>query len=97
MYGLFGRLLHPTVGLALFVAWAYADRWERRGLHERARNMRAAVVLAAIYPMFWALREVYRSLGGEALAYASLGCAVMVLFLLACSWVGKRTGGRGVC
>ncbi len=97
MHGLFGRLLHPTIGLALFVAWGLAERWDRRGLHERARNMRAAVVLAAIYPMFWGLREVYRSLGGEALAYATVGCAILVSFLLLCSWVGRRLGGRGVC
>ncbi len=89
MNAFFGRLLYPTVGAALFVAWGFARKWEERGLHRRAKYTRAAVVVVAIYPLVWALREVYRSLGMEATLYVVGGSAVAVVLLLAASALGR--------
>jgi hypothetical protein len=83
------RLLWPTVGLALFAAWRFADRWEARGLPKRARIMRAAVVLVSAYPLFWAFREVYRSLGTNATLLTAGGAVIAVSLSLASIAIGK--------
>ena len=82
-------VLYPTVGLALYVAWRYADMCKRRGLHAPARVTKAAVVLVAVFPLLWALREIYRSLGLQATLLWVGGAVVAVAVMYAALRIGK--------
>lgn len=77
-------LLYPTVGLALFVAWGFASKWEQRGHPHRAFLMRTAVVLVACWPLVWSLNRIYVDLGTDGLWKAcGFACAAICLYLLA--------------
>lgn len=77
-------LLYPTVGLALFTAWAYAKAHGRAGNRTTAFLLRSAVVVSACWPLAWSLHRVGADLGREALGYACVAAGIAVcLYLLA--------------
>lgn len=94
MNSILGRLLYLTIGAAMFVLWRMADLWSQRGLGDRAAAARCAVILVAVIPFWWALREVNSSLGPEAAVACLAGMVGMVVLWLVAAWAGRCIGRR---
>ena len=93
-------LLYPTVGLALFVGWGYANLWEQRGHPHRATLTRFAVAITACAPLLWSFWRIYGDLGLGALPYSCyLTVCAVGLYLLAFRLRGylDRSSARGRC
>lgn len=84
-------VLYPTVGLALYVAWRYAAKWDAQGFRVRALLVRAVVVLVATFPLFWSLSLIYGDFGAKHALIAAGGAAVSVACMLAALAVRKSS------